>query len=74
MKRITISVDVPDWVDEKEFEEKVKELVSKLLYPRELTFGEVREIFGVVEEEIEYVNVRRKERDRLKWLYSILRK
>jgi len=74
MKRITISVDVPDWVDEKEFEEKVKELVFKLLYPRELTFGEVREIFGVVEEEIEYVDVRRKERDRLKWLYSILRK
>jgi len=74
MKRITIRVDVPDWVDEKEFEEKVKELVFKLLYPRELTFDEVREIFGVVEEEIEYVDVRRKERDRLKWLYSILRK
>ena len=74
MKRITIRVDVPDWVDEKEFEEKVKELVFKLLCSRELTFGEVREIFGVVEEEIEYVNVRRKERDRLKWLYSILRK
>ena len=74
MKRITIRVDVPDWVDEKEFEEKVKELVFKLLYPRELTFDEVREIFGVVEEEIEYANVRRKERDRLKWLYSILRK
>ena len=46
MKRITIRVDVPDWVDEKKFEEKVKELVSKLLYPRELTFDEVREISG----------------------------
>ena len=74
MKRITIRVDVPDWVDEKEFEEKIKELVSKLLYPRELTADEVRKIFGVVEEEVEYVDVRRKERDRLKWLYSILRK
>ena len=55
MKRITIRVD------EKKFEEKVKELVSKLLYPRELTFDEIREIFGVVEEEVKYVDVRRKE-------------
>jgi hypothetical protein len=74
MKRITISLDVPDDIDEGEFEEKVRGLASRLLHPHEWTAEEVKSVLGVVDEDIRYVDVRRRERERAKWLYSTLQK
>ena len=43
-----------------------------MVYPEKLSAEEVREIFGTFEEEVEPVDVRKKEKERIKWLYSIL--
>ena len=73
MKAISIKLEVPEWIDEEKFAEKLKRIAEKIVYPEKLSAEEVREIFGTFEEEIEPVNVREKEKERIKWLYSILR-
>jgi hypothetical protein len=73
MKAISIKLEVPEWIDEEKFGARLKRIAEKMVYPEKLSAEEVREIFGTFEEEIEPVDVREKERARIKWLYSILR-
>jgi len=72
MRIVNIRFEIPDWVDEEKFIARMKRLAEKVIYPDALTVEEAREIFGVMEEEIEPVDVRSEERERIKWLYSIL--
>jgi len=72
MKVISIKLEVPEWVDEEKFVARLKRMAEKMIYPEKLSAEEVREIFGTFEEEIEPVDVREKEKRRIKWLYSIL--
>ena len=73
MKAISIKLEVPEWIDEEKIAEKLKRIAEKMVYPEKLSAEEVKEIFGTFEEEVEPVNVREKEKERIKWLYSILR-
>jgi len=66
MKAISIKLEVPEWINEDKFAEKVKRIAEKMVYPEKLSAEEVREIFGTFEEEIEPVNVREKEKERVK--------
>ena len=72
MKVISIKLEVPEWVDEEKFVARLKRMAEKMIYPEKLSAEEVREIFGTFEEEAEPVDVREKEKRRIKWLYSIL--
>ena len=72
MKVISVKLEVPEWVDEEKFVARLKRMAEKMIYPEELSAEEVREIFGTFEEEVEPVDVREKEKRRIKWLYSIL--
>jgi len=72
MKVISIKLEVPEWVDEEKFVARLKRMAEKMIYPEKLSAEEVREIFGTFEEEVEPVDVREKEKRRIKWLYSIL--
>ena len=72
MKVISVKLEVPEWVDEEKFIARLKRMAEKMIYPEKLSAEEVREIFGTFEEEIEPVDVREKEKRRIKWLYSIL--
>jgi len=72
MKAISIKLEVPEWVDEEKFVARLKRVAEKMIYPEKLSAEEVREIFGTFEEEVEPVDVRKKEKERIKWLYSIL--
>lgn len=73
MKAISIKLEVPEWIDEEKFGARLKRIAEKMAYPEKLSAEEVREIFGTLEEEIEPVDVREKEREKIKWLSSILR-
>lgn len=73
MKAISIKLEVPEWIDEEKIAEKLKRIAEKIVYPENLSAEEVKEIFGTFEEEIAPVDVRKKEKKRIKWLYSILR-
>ena len=70
MKAISITLEVPEWINEEKFAARLKRIAGKGLYPEKLSAEEVKEIFGTFEEEIEPVDVRKKER--IKWLYSTL--
>jgi len=72
MKAISIKLEVPEWIDEEKIGARLKRIAEKMVYPERLSAEEVREIFGTFEEEVEPVDVRKKEKDRIKWLYSIL--
>jgi len=74
MKAISIklNLEVPEWVDEEKFAARLKRIAGKVIYPEKLSSEDVREIFGTFEEEIEPVDVRKMEKKRIKWLYSIL--
>ena len=72
MKVISIKLEVPEWVDEEKFVARLKRMAEKMIYPEKLSAEEVREIFGTFEEEVESVDVREREKRRIKWLYSIL--
>ena len=72
MKAISIKLEVPEWVDEEKFVARLKRMAEKMIYPEKLSAEEVREIFGTFEEEAEPIDVREKEKRRIKWLYSIL--
>ena len=62
MKVISVKLEVPEWVDEEKFIARLKRMAEKMIY-EELSAEEVREIFGTFEEEIEPVDVRKKERE-----------
>lgn len=67
----TVSVKVPEWVDEKKFKEALNKALLELS-PKKMHIDRLREILNVkeVEEDIsEGIYVREKEKDRLKWLY-----
>ena len=73
MKAISINLEDPEWIDEEKFSTKIKRIAERMVYPKKLSAEEVREIFGAFEEEIVPVDVRKKEKERIKWLYSTLR-
>ena len=73
MKAIRIKLGVPEWIDEEKFSTKIKRIAERMVYPEKLSAEEVRDIFGTFEEEIVPVDVRKKEKERIKWLYSTLR-
>lgn len=73
MKAISINLEVPEWIDEEKFSTKIKRIAERMVYPEKLSAEDVREIFGAFEEEIVPVDVRKKEKERIKWLYSTLR-
>ncbi len=67
----TVSVKVPEWVDEKKFKEALNKALLELP-PKKMHIDKLREILNVkeLEEDIsEKFYVREKEKDRLKWLY-----
>ena len=63
MKVISVKLEVPEWVDEEKFVARLKRMAEKMIYPEELSAEEVKEIFGTFEEEVEPVDVRKKERE-----------
>ena len=63
MKVISIKLEVPEWVDEEKFVARLKRIAERMVYPEKLSAEEVREIFGTFEEEVEPVDVRKKERE-----------
>ncbi len=75
MKAISIKLEVPEWIDEEKFAEKIKRIAEKIVYPEKLSAEEVKEIFGTFEEEIEPVNVREKEKEKFMemWIVRFLR-
>jgi len=75
MKAISIKLEVPEWIDEEKFAEKLKRIAEKIVYPEKLSAEEVKEIFGTFEEEIEPVNVREKEKEKFMemWIVRFLR-
>ena len=67
MKVISIKLEVPEWVDEEKFVARLKRIAERMVYPEKLSAEEVREIFGTFEEEVEPVDVRKKERE-VNWM------
>jgi len=70
MKAISIKLKVLEWVDGDNFVAALKKIAEKMVYPEKLSAEEVKGIFGTFEEEVEPVNAREKEKERIKWLYS----
>ena len=72
-KRVNISVEIPFWIDEKFLKLLIRAIIDVYarLAPPRLSADEARVLFGVgIEHDI--INVREFERERIKWLYSIL--
>lgn len=69
MKAISIKLEVPEWIDEEKFAARLKRIAGKMVYPKELSAEEVREIFGTFEEEIEPVDVREKEKEKFREMW-----
>ena len=63
MKIISIKLEVPEWINEDKFAARLKRIAERMVYPEKLSAEEVREIFGTFEEEVEPVDVRKKERE-----------
>jgi len=63
VKSISIKLEVPEWVDEEKFVARLKRIAERMVYPEKLSAEEVREIFGTFEEEVEPVDVRKKEKE-----------
>jgi len=70
----TITIEVPDWIDEEKLREAITKAISEVLSQKEMTIDEIRKILGIkpedLSEELEIVNIeklREKEKDRLKW-------
>ena len=63
MKAISIKLEVPEWINEEKFAARLKKITERMVYPEKLSAEEVREIFGTFEEEVEPVDVRKKERE-----------
>ena len=68
----TITIDVPDWVDEEKLGEAITKAINEVLSRKERMIEEVRKILGIkledLTEELEIIDVelREKEKDRLK--------
>jgi len=68
-----ITLSVPDWVDEKRFKEAFMRALLEST-PERLSVEELRKLLGIeeTEDEIEVPeeveNVRKKDRERIKWL------
>ena len=72
-KKVSISIEIPFWIDEKFIELLIRAIIDVYakLAPPQLSADEARALFGVgVEHDI--IDVRGLERERIKWLYSIL--
>ena len=67
MKVISIKLEVPEWINEEKFAARLKKITERMVYPEKLSAEEVREIFGTFEEEVEPVDVRKKERE-VNWM------
>jgi len=63
VKVISIKLEVPEWINEEKFAARLKKITERMVYPEKLSAEEVREIFGTFEEEVEPVDVRKKERE-----------
>ena len=63
MKVISIKLEVPEWINEDKFAARLKRIAERMVYPEKLSAEEVREIFGTFEEEVEPVDIRKKERE-----------
>ena len=61
---ISIKLEVLEWIDEEKFGAWLKQIAEKIVYPEKLSAEEVREIFGTLEEEVEPVNARWKEKEK----------
>ena len=57
MKAININLEVPEWIDEEKISTKIKRIAERMVYP----------------EKVSAEDVRKKEKERMKWLYSTLR-
>jgi len=71
MKTITVKVKAPDWVDEKVLEKAIRRALRQVIPPPELSAEEVKETFGVMEEDInikaeDVSKLRGKEKERLR--------
>ena len=67
MKVISIKLEVPEWINEDKFAARLKRIAERMVYPEKLSAEEVREIFGTFEEEVEPVDIRKKERE-VNWM------
>ena len=67
MKIISIKLEVPEWINEDKFAARLKRIAERMVYPEKLSAEEVREIFGTFEEEVEPVDIRKKERE-VNWM------
>ena len=74
-KKINISIEIPFWIDEKFLGfliSAIIDLYAKLVPPK-LSVDETRALFGIGAEH-DIIDVRSFEKERIKWLYSILQK
>jgi len=74
MKTITLKIEVPEWVDERVLEKVIRRALREVAPPSELSADEVKEIFGVLEEDVDAkiedaLKLREKEKERLRWLH-----
>ncbi|MFA4700342.1 hypothetical protein [Pyrococcus kukulkanii] len=68
-----ITIEVPDWVDEKKLKEAINRALAEIS-PKVMSIDKLREMLGITEDELEDeilhdFYVRDKERERIKWLY-----
>ena len=69
----TITIEVPDWIDEEKLREAITKAINEVLSRKEMTIKEMRKILGIkpedLTEELEIIDVelREKEKGRLKW-------
>ncbi|AMM54029.1 hypothetical protein TQ32_05745 [Pyrococcus kukulkanii] len=68
-----ITIEVPDWVDEKKLKEAINRALAEIS-PKVMSIDKLREMLGITEDELEDeishdFYVRNKEKERIKWLY-----
>ncbi len=68
----TITIEVPDWIDEEKLRDAITKAISEVLSRKEMTINGIRRMLGIkpeeLTEELEIVNVEKlREKDRLKW-------
>ncbi|MFA4647423.1 hypothetical protein P8X24_09275 [Pyrococcus kukulkanii] len=68
-----ITIEVPDWVDEKKLKEVINRALAEIS-PKVMSINKLREMLGITEDELEDeilqdFYVRNKEKERIKWLY-----
>ncbi|AEA46515.1 hypothetical protein [Archaeoglobus veneficus] len=71
----TITIRVPDWIDEEKLRRAIAQAVAQVTSSKEIPVKEIREMLGIrsedLTEELEIENniekLREKEKERLKW-------